>query len=336
MGRSLNVHPEADAISIIARTPDISVSAADCVVTVPTFRRPQHLLKTLSSIAAQETTRKFAVIVIENDAAECAGAKAAAPLFERNELQGFVILAHKRGNCAAYNAGWQMALASFPAFRHLLVIDDDEIATPLWLETMCATAETLNADIVNGPVPPVFEDGAPDRLKNHPVFAPAYNSTGIVPMLYASGNMLVGRHVLETMEQPFLDLAFNFIGGGDSDFLRRAADKGFRLAWCDEAVVYETAPAGRLEPAWIRARSLRNGVISALVEKKARRCEPFGRLRVLAKSLALLAIAPVRGLCRLLANGSTTDAIYPVYIGLGRLMAEFGYVDEQYREPDKT
>ena len=40
----------------------------DIVVTVPTFRRPDQILVTLDSLRAQETKRRFAVIVIENEA----------------------------------------------------------------------------------------------------------------------------------------------------------------------------------------------------------------------------------------------------------------------------
>ena len=80
--------------------------------------------------------------------------------------------------------------------------------------------------------------------------------------------MLLGRHVLEAHGYPYLDLKFNFMGGGDADFLDRSVRKGFTLAWCEEAPVFETVPERRTESDWIRARSLRNGVISTLVEKK--------------------------------------------------------------------
>ena len=45
---------------------------------------------------------------------------------------------------------------------------------------------------------------------------------------------------------PFLDLAFNFMGGGDSDFISRSVVKGFTIAWCAEARVRETVPARRV------------------------------------------------------------------------------------------
>ena len=165
---------------------------------------------------------------------------------------------------------------------------------------------------------------------------PHYRHSGPVDALYSSGNLLIRREVLVTMGPPFLDLRFNFMGGGDSDFLSRAAAKGFKLAWCAEAPVRETVPARRLEADWIRARSLRNGVISTLVEKKKRAASPAGNLRVFAKSLALLAASPFRGLARLVQTGSPSTAMYPVYVAIGRVLAEFGYANEQYRQPEKN
>lgn len=327
----------ADApISVVARSPGLQPEAIEVVVTLPTFRRPEQLVRTLESLKAQKTPRRFAVIVMENDAEGREGAVAAGPFFISDILQGLVIVAHERGNCSAYNAGWQTAFLQFPSFRHLLVIDDDETAHPEWLERICAAAERIEADIVGGPQVPVFSDPAHERWAGHPVFAPPYAESSMVPALYSSGNLLIGRHVLAHMGPPFLDLRFNFMGGGDSDFLRRAAGAGFRLAWCAEAPVHETIPARRVEADWIRSRSLRNGVISTLVEKKARAAQPLGSVLVLVRSLALLAASPFRGILRFASTGSLSIALYPFYVALGRVLAEFGYANEQYRHPEKN
>ncbi|TIM40819.1 MAG: glycosyltransferase family 2 protein, partial [Mesorhizobium sp.] len=197
-------------------------------------------------------------------------------------------------------------------------------------------AETLGADIVGGPQMPVFADAAHASWAEHPVFAPPYRQTGRVPALYSSGNLLVGRNVLTAMGPPFLDLKFNFMGGGDSDFLSRAAQTGFVLGWCAEAQVHETVPARRIEADWIRARSLRNGVISTLVEKKKRAGTPFAGTRVFLKSLALLAVSPFRGAARLARTRSLATALYPIHVAVGRVLAEFGYANEQYRQPEKN
>lgn len=328
--------PIDGTVSIVARSPDLDTGAVEIVVTVPTFRRPEQVLETLDSIRRQRTARIFAIVLIENDAGGRHGVMAAAPLFERGELAGLVIVAHDRGNCSAYNAGWLTAITHFANLKHVAVIDDDEIADPDWLERLCETAEKFGADIVAGPQVPVFPRAADGSWAAHPVFAPPHDATGPVGVLYSSGNLLIGRRVLARMGPPYLDLRFNFMGGGDSDFLSRSRQAGFRLAWCTEARVSETVPARRLERDWIRKRSLRNGVISTLVEKKKRGGAPFGNIRVVAKSLALLAASPLRGLVRLMRTGSPAIALYPVYVALGRVLAEFGYANEQYRQPEKN
>lgn len=325
-----------NSISVFTRSPGLAVDEVECVVTLPTFRRPDHLLKTLDSLKGQKTGRRFAVVVIENEATDKDGARAAAPLFDKGVLEGLVIVAHERGNCSAYNAGWQAALMTFPSFEKLFVIDDDEMAHPEWIERMWAASESIPADIVGGPQTPVFAEDADSRRARHPVFLPPYDRTGSVPALYSSGNLLIGRNVLQRMGPPFLDLRFNFMGGGDSDFLSRARQAGFRLGWCAEAAVLETTPMRRLDRDWIVARSLRNGVISTLVEKKKRAGTPLAGAKVLARSLALLGASPFRSAARLATDGPTLAALYPVHVALGRVMAEFGYANEQYRQPEKN
>nr|WP_246730111.1 glycosyltransferase [Nitratireductor mangrovi] len=335
-GRRMQPSINVENVTLVARSPGLSADSIEIAVTLPTFRRPEQVLETIRSVAAQRTRRPFALIVMENDAERHAGADAAAPLFENDTVAGLLIIAEERGNCSAYNAGWSTALDQFPNLKYVQVIDDDELAEPDWLETMVATAERLSADIVGAPQVPVFPNASDQRWADHPVFAPPYRTTGLVDALYSSGNLLVSRPVLDAMERPFLEPAFNFMGGGDSDFLSRAARKGFKLGWCAEAPVLETIPARRLEGDWIRARSLRNGVISTLVEKRRRADAPLGAMRVAAKSLALLAAAPLRGMIRFIRTGSASVGIYPLYVALGRVMAEFGYANEQYRQPEKN
>jgi hypothetical protein len=326
----------AENITVVAQSPKLVPDEVDVVVIIPTFKRPEHLLETLASVRDQKTGHRFAIVVMDNHAEGLEGVAASKAWFESGDVRGVLIIAHDRGNCNAYNAGFRTALQMFPNFTSVLVIDDDETADPLWLENMCATRERLNTDIVGGPQRPVFLQQERQRLARHPVFSPHYSKTGIVPILYSSGNMLVGRHVLLAHGYPYMDLRFNFTGGGDSDFLDRSVRMGFTLAWCEEAPVFETVPERRTEADWIRARSLRNGIISTLVERKMRSRQPFGSLRTFAKSLALLAASPFRATLNSLKTGSVSIGLYPVYIGVGRVLAEFGYSNEQYRNPEKN
>jgi len=327
--------PDADLVSEHARSADLDPDRIRVVITLPTFRRPDHLVMTLDSLQAQGFGHDTAVVVMDNDAAGLEGAHAAADWLTSSRLKGIAIVAHQRGNCHAYNAGWETALAEFPKLTHIAVIDDDEIAGPDWLSGLMKTAEKTGADLVGGPQIPVFADKALDGWRKHPVFTPHYQISGLVPILYSSGNVLISRPVLDMMPRPYLDPAFNFIGGGDSDFYRRAKARGFAFGWSAEAAVMETLPSRRAEFSWLNARSLRNGAISAILEKRQWPGIP-GRARTLIKSLALLAAAPVRGVRLGLETGSAIIGLYHIQVAVGRLMAEFGLVNEQYRNPESN
>ncbi len=320
-------------VSIELASPSLDPGAHALVVTLPTFRRPGHLALTLTSLARQTIAREIAVIVMENDADGREGVEAARPFFEAGDLSGLVVVVAERGNCSAYNAGWETALSSFPAMQHIAVIDDDEIATPDWAERLLETARDLGTDIVGGPQVPVFASERGERYRRHPVFTPPHERTGRVPILYSSGNVLISRAVLEAMPRPFLDTSFNFLGGGDSDFYARARAAGFTFGWCAEAVVRETTPERRTEFSWLHARALRNGAISSIIEQRQAH-GLGGRLRSLAKSGALLAAAPFRSASLGIRTRSAVIGLYPLQIALGRFQAVLGGVNEQYRRPE--
>lgn len=305
------------------------------VVTVPTFRRPEHLIKTLESVVRQALGHPFSVIVMENDADGKEGANAARTFFENHPVDAAIVIAHQRGNCHAYNAGWAAALTLYPSFEAIAVIDDDEIATPGWLQRLVSTQKTTQASFVGGPQHPIFEEAGLDKWAKHPVFTPHYDTTGPVPILFSSGNVLVTRPVLDKMPFPYLDPAFNFIGGGDSDLYRRSRAQGFTFAWCAEAGVEETVPVRRTERSWIEARSRRNGAISSFIEHRENPGRA-ARAKTVLKSLVLLALSPLRGIPLWRKTGLASAGLYHFHVAAGRLMAEFGLVNEQYRNPEKN
>lgn len=304
-------------------------TSIELVVTVPTFKRPEQLKLTLQSLVNQTCNINFAVIVMDNHK-DGEGAQSAKDVMSSHDLKGIVILAHDRGNCHAYNAGWKTALMEFKNFKYLAVIDDDEVADPCWLEELIKTAKTYDADIVGGPQRQQFAIGADDVWKRHPVFLPHYEQSGPVPILYSSGNVLISRHVLDHMPSPHLDPLFNFIGGGDSDFYSRCKMEGFAFAWCNTAPVLEDVPPQRATLKWVNARSLRNGSISSIIDTK----RTGNRLKTLAKSLLLLAASPIRSLKLAFEKRSMIIGMYHIQVAAGRLLAEFGIVNEQYRNPE--
>ncbi|MBP1885974.1 glycosyltransferase [Sinorhizobium mexicanum] len=327
--------PNGQDITVYFQTKREDAADIELVVVVPTFRRPDHIVKTLKTIVSQRPDVPSATIVVESDADGLAGAEVAKGFFLGHPSDSAVVVVRRRGHAHACNAGWAAALDLYPNLRALAVIYDDEVAAPEWLDCLVAVQETHGADIVGGPQLPVFEDPREQKWKRHPVFTPPYKESGPVPILYSAGNVLITRAVLDGMARPFLDPALNVVGVGDADFFDRCKAKGFTLAWATEAWVAETVPVFHTTRSWIRARSLENGAISALLEHQ--RDPTFsGRLRTLGKSLALIATSLPVGLKLWAETGLAAASLYPLHVAVGRLTAKIGSAEAQDRTRNVT
>ncbi|OAF05185.1 glycosyl transferase family A [Bradyrhizobium centrolobii] len=312
-------------VAASSRVLDLSV---DIVVCIPCFRRPQHLRLTLDSLVKQRTPRSFAVIMVENDAARRESAPVAAEFLDDGRLQGLCLVEKRQGNCQAINAAFETALAVFPAATRFLMIDDDEIASPDWLELMVRTCEATGADVVGGPVLPAFDDDSKPWLARHPVFCPAYDYSGAVPLIHGCGNCLITRAVFARLGGPPFDLRFNFLGGGDADFFARCRDAGMTFHWTAEAVITETEPRSRTRLGWIAQRGLRIGATNYRVQYKAAR-SAAARTRVFAAMLVRLPLSLVRA-ARLLTRSRPVIAMHPVMLALGGALAAFGVEPQPY------
>jgi GT2 family glycosyltransferase len=327
METSDNMPRPSRSLAVTSHDLDLTV---DIVVCIPSFRRPQHLRRTLQSLAEQQTRRRFAVVVVDNDAAKCQSVPVAAELLHSGQLQGLCVVEPRQGNCQAVNAAFETALATFPAAMHFLMIDDDEIASLNWVERMVGAAETTGADLVGGPVLPNFDDDSKRALRRHPAFCPAYDTSGPVPLIYGCGNCLVERAVFEKLDDPSFDLRFNFLGGGDTDFFARCREAGMKFHWAADAVITETVPPVRTRPGWLALRGLRIGAINYHVELKAARTVRT-RAKLLAKLLARLPLSLLRAIRLIVTEQKPIFALHPMAVALGSALALLGIEPQPYK-----
>ena len=320
--------PQGPRAIVAASSPlDLSIGI---VVCIPCFRRPQHLRRTLESLADQHTDRRFAVVMVENDASRCGSVPVAAEFLRVGRISGLCVVEPRQGNCHAINAAFETAQATFPAAVHFLMIDDDEIASENWLELMVRAAEVTGADVVGGPVLQSFDDDTKRGLQRHPAFLPAYDSSGPVPIIFGCGNCLIERPVFAKLPSPAFDLRFNFLGGGDVDFFTRCRRGGMRFHWVAEAVIIETVPDVRTHPAWLALRGLRIGAINYHVQRKVART-PWSRARLLVKILALLPLSLVRAVRLFLTEHKPLIALHPMIVAAGGLLAAMGIEPQPYK-----
>ena len=314
--------------AVVATSPSLDRSIGS-VVCIPSFRRPQHLRLTLESLANQRTDRRFAVVIVENDAARRESVPVAAEFLESGKFPGLCVVEPRQGNCQAINAAFETALATFPQASSFLMIDDDEIASSDWLERMLRAAETSGADLVGGPVEPDFGDELKRGLRRHPAFRPAYDSSGPVPVIYGCGNCLITRPVFARLGDPAFDLRFNFLGGGDYDFFTRCRRLGFRFHWAAEAVIVETVPNSRTKFGWLVRRSLRIGAINYHIQRKGARTAGSQTL-LIARMFAMLPYSLFRAVRLLLREHKAVVAMHPMIVAVGSVLATIGIEPQPY------
>ena len=315
--------------AIVAMSPSLDPTIR-IVVCIPCFRRPEHLRQTLQSLADQRTDRRFAIVMVENDASACGSVPVASEFLRSGKLPGLCVVEPRQGNCQAINAAFETAQAIFIDATHFLMIDDDEIASAEWLERMVGAAEVTGADVVGGPVLQRFGDEAKRGLQRHPAFRPTYETSGPVPIIYGCGNCLIKRPVFEKLGSPAFDLRFNYLGGGDVDFFTRCRRAGMKFNWVAEAIIVETVPDARTRPWWIALRGLRIGAINYHVQRKVA-LTPWLRARLAVKVLALLPLSLCRAMYLFLTEWKPLIALHPMIVAAGGLLAAIGIEPQPYK-----
>jgi GT2 family glycosyltransferase len=314
--------------AMAATSPSLD-SSIGIVVCIPSFRRPRHLRLTLESLANQRTERRFAVVIVENDVLRSQSVPVAAEFLASGKFPGLCVIEPRQGNCRAINAAFETALTRFPTATHFLMIDDDEIASPDWLERMVHAAETTGADVVGGPVFPAFDDDSKSGWRRHPAFWPAYETSGPVSVIYGCGNCLITRPVFTRLADPFFDLRFNFLGGGDYDFFTRCRRAGLRFHWAAEAVIVETVPESRTRFGWLVLRSLRIGAINYHIQRKAAGTV-WSQTRLIAKMFGLLPFSLFRAARLYLIEHKAIVAMHPMMVAAGSVLATVGIEPQPY------
>jgi succinoglycan biosynthesis protein ExoM len=128
-------------------------------IVIATFRRPYLLEKAIESCVNQSNSLKLNVqIVVVDNSPERSAQAVVQRLATENAMPITYINVPEQNISLARNAGILHSDAQFIAF-----IDDDERATPQWLDHLVATQRICNADLVYGPVIPIFEGGTPPR-----------------------------------------------------------------------------------------------------------------------------------------------------------------------------
>src|SRR5690606_7454807 len=130
---------------------------------------------------------------------------------------------------------------------------------------------------------------------------------------------------------PF-DERYGLTGGEDTQLFERLRRSGAELRWSEEAVVYETVPASRVDRRWLVRRQYRRGLTlsAVLVELGAPRWRIVKRLGAAATAMAQGVWQAARGVVGR-DEVQRLAGLQRTAFGLGELVGLFGLRYEEYR-----
>ncbi len=237
------------------------ISICICILT---FRRPGRLRAAIESIQEQTLLGNLSFeltgLVVDNDANRTG--EAVTREFSHYPIPFRYAVEENRGIVCGRNRVLQEAGNS----DFLALLDDDETATPEWLERLFETQREFNAGVVTGPVDFILEDPPPWVLKGR-FFSPRRYTTGSSPKYVETNNILISGALARRYR---FDMRFNDTSGEDTYFFRQIAQDGGTIVWCEDARVNESVGPNRTTSDWLieRERSSSN---------RLTRCYLYGR-----------------------------------------------------------
>lgn len=304
-------------------------------ICVCTYNRPKGLAALLASLDGQRlcvlTDEQIVIVIVDNSA----GGSAAEPCSQYAQHGRFRLRAvHQPQKGLVYARNSCLSAAREENASHILLLDDDEAADPLWLEALFSRLTETGAGAALGPVFPVFERLPPAWLPTHRYVNRVMEKGGFVMDGY-SCNAIIAMRALENAS--IFDLRFNETGGEDTMFFKALVRRGHRIAWAEEARVLEFVPEHRMRRLWLFSRWYRTGNVEAHIAMGAKP-STAGRIQSLTKGSARLAAGGARILYALVVNAwrrpdRFTSSFYTFCRGAGYASAAFGGAYKEYSRP---
>jgi len=323
--------------------------SARVTVCACTYKRPDGLSALLAGLAKQEFSNvpppRWDIIIADNE-----GSAEARAVCEDFQASSSVPLTYvhesKRGISHARNA----CLDGIPPESDFFaMIDDDEIPEPNWLDQLLLAQRETGADVVLGRVLPIFDDTAPQWVKDGGFFGSPSRRPGSIDDTHsdqeeigggATNNVLVRCSVVRRLNLRF-DPERGLTGGSDSLFFRLLKLAGHPIMFAANAKVWETVPPDRTTLGYLLRSEYRGGNLKLRNKLQARKADA-GKLETARMALKLcgrgfgeISAGALYALRSYLSRHRRMDEVamgaMRVAGGLGMLASLFGLRFEHYR-----
>jgi succinoglycan biosynthesis protein ExoM len=302
-------------------------------VCICTFKNPDGLHALLQGLDAQVLEAildsDVTIAVVDNDSGgSAAGVLKTYAASGRFKLRS--VIQPKRGLSSARNSALQLAFASQADLFAFL--DDDEVPSDRWLQSLADCFEDANNVIVVGTLEPRFEAPPPPWVVAGDFFHHRCKAVNQRVEGY-TGNVMMRTAAIAASGVLF-DETLNSIGGEDVVFFRALRARGIEVRCTPGGLAYESIPRGRTSLKWMMSRWLRAGTTSTLLigdanvgwrSRFANAARGLGR--ICAGSLLVIVTAATRGRRDFAA---VARSIATVCRGAGMLIAAFGFSYQEY------
>jgi len=221
-------------------------------ICAATFRRPDgltRLLDGLKQLRFGDAPPELNIIIVDNDPEGSArsivlGAQADSPWpirYVHEPTQGTPHARNAALDAVGDDAQW------------ICFIDDDESPDPKWLQELITVQQLCDADVVTGPVLPVFEQPEPAWARRGGFFMRGRHETGTRLTHAFTNNVMFRAQLVRDMNLRF-ETQYRHGVGEDRALFRRLAVAGATIVWADRAIVTEWIPPHRVDAGWLIRR----------------------------------------------------------------------------------
>ena len=291
-------------------------------ITLCTYRRPGMLKQCLKSINALDIPTGWHVFVVVVDNDNDASIKTLVHNANiRNDLKIHYSAESTQGIPYARNRSVDIAMDHHADW--ILFIDDDEMVPPQWLHAYQDGMTAFPADIYMGPVTIKYPASTPSW---YPRKQKTNGRTGtLVNRVYTSNTAMSRDIVSEDGLNLRFDTALRFSGGSDTEFFKRALDRGMRAVAIEEAYVTEEFPAARVTLKWHLSRKLRSKANTAQLKVKTKGIG-VAVLLYTTRSFFKVILLPILLMCALVTATLNRRSAMKLYIkGLEQVTDIIGY-----------
>lgn len=299
-------------------------------ICIPTLKRPNGLDSLMASISRQTFSKVgsvpvIKVCIVDNDPKASAKVvvddwKTKFPWPVKYEVENNPGIPFVRNRLVKMSNH-----ADFIAF-----IDDDEVASPQWLDELLTTQVIYNADVVMGPVNPIYQVPPPEWVLKGGFHASGRFNDGITESNLITWNVLIRRSLFEKHNIAFEE-RMALTGGSDVLLGKKMKQVGVDFYWSSNAVVKEINPPERSRIKWLLLRRFRSGTSQVLIRRYSN--ENF----FLLKNLTAAAKAIVIGILKIFTvfwNGkyAVVKGIGYMSQGAGIISGLFGFSYHEYKK----